>query len=271
MASLADAARHIVATGDLAEKVRLARVTAKAWFGGTLSLGHVSGRIAMPDRPGRPDRPLLLAPREMPKRSTGGLKGRIALLHSLAHIELNAVDMTWDLVGRFAHANVPRPFFDNWVQVGLEEAKHFDLLQRRLIELGATYGDHPAHDGLWQACQSTADSLIARVAVVPLVLEARGLDVTPSMIEKLTRDGDPDSAGIIEIIYRDEKRHVAFGAKWFRYLCERERLAPEPTFHDLVRRYFRGSLKPPFNDKARSEAGLTPGFYKPLSALGISR
>jgi uncharacterized ferritin-like protein (DUF455 family) len=270
-ATLAGSARAIVATPDLGLKVRLARATAKAWFGGTLSLGHVSNRLDMPDRPGRPERPLLLAPRDMPKRSTGGPKGRIALLHSLAHIELNAVDMTWDLVGRFAHADVPRSFFDNWVQVGLEEAKHFDLLERRLVALGAGYGDLPAHDGLWQAAQATAGNLLARVAVVPLVLEARGLDVTPIMIEKLNRDGDPLSAGVIEIIYRDEKRHVAFGAKWFRYLCERERRAPEPTFHELVRTYFKGTLKPPFNDRARSEAGLTPGFYKPLSALGVTR
>jgi uncharacterized ferritin-like protein (DUF455 family) len=265
------AARAIVAATDPDEKVRLAKVTAKAWFGGTLSLGHLSDPHTMPDRPGRPDRPQLLLPRDMPKRSTGGEKGRIALLHALAHIELNAVDMTWDLVGRFVRSPMPRPFFDDWVQVGLEEAKHYDLLARRLKALGAAYGDHPAHDGLWQAAQATKDSLIARVAVVPLVLEARGLDVTPSMIDNLSAAGDQASADVIAIIYRDEKRHVAFGIKWFRFLCEREGLAPEPTFHSLVRQYFRGPVKPPFNDKARAEAGLAPGFYKPLSALGAPR
>lgn len=267
-ASLRAAAHAIVAASDLETKVALSRRTAKAWFGGRLPLGHVSERSSMPDRPGRPARPELRAPRDMPKRTAGGLKGRIALLHALAHIELNAVDMTWDLVGRFVHADVPRAFFDDWVQVGLEESKHFDLLSRRLVALGAAYGDHPAHDGLWQAAQATAHDLLARVAIVPLVLEARGLDVTPTMIDDLTRLGDPDSAAVIEIIYRDEKRHVAFGMRWFRFLCERARLAPEPTFHDLVRRCFRGALRPPFNDRARSEAGLTPGFYKPLSALG---
>ncbi|MEQ1650027.1 MAG: ferritin-like domain-containing protein [Hyphomicrobiaceae bacterium] len=269
--SLAEAAAAIVGATATADKVRLSRLAAKAWFGGRLSLGAVAVGVAMPDRPGRPPLPLLLAPREMPRRSSGGLKGRIALLHALAHIELNAVDMTWDLVGRFARADVPRVFFDNWVQVGLEEAKHFDLLDRRLTALGAAYGDHPAHDGLWQTAQATAGSLLARVAVVPLVLEARGLDVTPHMISSLTEAGDPESAAVIEVIYRDEKRHVAFGMKWFRFLCERERLPPEPTFHELVRRYFRGAIKPPFNDKARSEAGLSPGFYKPLSALGVTR
>lgn len=270
-ATLAAAARAIVACVDTSEKVRLAKVTAKAWYGGRLSLGHRSDRTEMPDRPGRPDKPELLPPRQMPKRTTGGLKGRIALLHSLAHIELNAVDMTWDLVGRFVRAPVPTAFFDDWVQVGLEEAKHFELLDKRLQALGATYGDHPAHDGLWQAAQATKDSLLARVAIVPLVLEARGLDVGPTMQASLEVAGDLPSAAILAIIYRDEKRHVAFGAKWFRFLCEREKLAPEPTFHALVRQYFRGPIKPPFNDKARAEAGLTPGFYKPLSALGVTR
>ena len=232
--SLAAAARAIVATPDTSEKVRLAKSTAKAWFGGRLSLGNQSQRWQMPDRPGRPDRPQLLPPREMPRRTTGGLKGRIALLHSLAHIELNAVDMTWDLIGRFVRAPVPQAFFDDWVQVGLEEAKHFDLLSRRLVALGAAYGDHPAHDGLWQAAQATKDSLLARVAVVPLVLEARGLDVTPAMQENLAAAGDQPSADILAIIYRDEKRHVAFGAKWFRFLCEREKLAPEPMFQAFI-------------------------------------
>jgi uncharacterized ferritin-like protein (DUF455 family) len=269
--NLADASRLIVATPDTGLKVRLARATAKAWFAGRLSLGHKSTPTVMPDRPGRPPRPQLLRPRDMPRRGSGDLKGRIALLHALAHIELNAVDMTWDLVGRFVHVPMPRPFFDNWVQVGLEEAKHFDMLDRRLIELGAAYGDLPAHDGLWQAAAATGHDLLARLAVVPLVLEARGLDVTPSMIERLTAADDTASAGIIAIIYRDEKRHVAFGAKWFRFMCERQGLPLEATFHELVRQNFRGSMRPPFNDKARSEAGLTPGFYKPLSALGAPK
>lgn len=270
-ASLADAARAIVSANETSRKVWLAKAAAKAWFAGSLSFGRLSAGRAMPDRPGRPERPPLLPPRQMPKRSTAGDKGRIALLHSLAHIELNAVDMTWDLVGRFVHADVPRVFFDNWVQVGLEEAKHFEMVERRLAEVGAAYGDLPAHDGLWQAAQATGHDLLARIAVVPLVLEARGLDVSPGMIEALTAAGDPRTAAVVEVIYRDEKRHVAFGAKWFRFLCERRGVAPEPTFHEVVRANFRGPIKPPFNDKARSEAGLTPGFYKPLSALGVSR
>jgi uncharacterized ferritin-like protein (DUF455 family) len=269
--SLVEAAAAIVAACDPAAKVALAKASARAWFRGALAIGRISGPARMPDRPGRPPRPVLLAPRAMPRRSAGGEKGRVALLHSLAHIELSAVDMTWDLVGRFVDVAMPRAFYDNWVQVGLEEAKHFEMLSRRLGELGAAYGDHPAHDGLWQAAQATGHDLLARLAVVPLVLEARGLDVGPPMMASLAAAGDDASAACLEVIYRDEKRHVAFGAKWFRFLCERQGLAPEPAFHRLVRENFRGPVKPPFNDKARSEAGLTPGFYAPLAATGVGR
>lgn len=262
--SLVAAARAIVLEPATAGKVAIAFWAAAAWRERRLSLGELSTSDPMPERPGRPPRPLLLLPREMPRRSANAGDGRIALLHSLAHIELNAVDMTWDLIGRFIDRRMPRAYYDNWVQVGFEEAKHFGLLSRRLGELGAAYGDLPAHDGLWQAAQATGQSHIGRLAVVPLVLEARGLDVSPAIIEKLDRAGDTASGDILRIIYRDEKTHVAYGAKWFRYLCDTEGVAPEPTFHDLVRRYFRGPIKPPFNDKARSEAGLAPGFYKPL-------
>jgi len=263
-ASLVDAAARIVAADDLDEKVGLAFATAKAWFGRRLSLASGPSAGLMPDRPGRPERPVLVPPRELPKRSTGSPEGRISLVHSLAHIELNAVDLTWDLVGRFRDAAMPRSFYDDWVQVGLEEAKHFSLLRQRLTAMGAFYGALPAHDGLWQATQETGHDLLARLAILPLVLEARGLDVTPPLIAKMREQGDEDSAAILEIIYRDERRHVAFGCKWFRFLCDRRGLAPEPTFRKLVIRHFRGPLKPPFNEAARAEAGMTPGFYRPL-------
>lgn len=267
--TLRERARAIVATPVLTEKVALAYGTARDWFGRTLARGSGLVGAPMPNRPGRPERPVLLAPSEMPRRTRGGGAGagKLALVHSLAHIELNAVDLTWDLVGRFIDEPVPRSFFDDWVQVGLEEAKHFSLLDRRLRELGSAYGDLPAHDGLWQAAESTGHDLTARLAVIPLVLEARGLDVTPGMADTLRRNGDEETAAILDIIYRDEKRHVAFGSKWFRFLCDRQRRAPEPVFHALVRTCFRGALKPPFNDRARSEAGLTPGFYKPLAGI----
>lgn len=267
-ATLVAGARAVVMASDPTDKVRLARATAAAWRSRTLSIGALSASEPMPERPGRPERPELRPPRDMPKRSPHGERGRVALLHSLAHIELNAIDMTWDLIGRFAHENVPRSFFDDWVKVGHEEAEHFALVSRRLGELDAAYGDLPAHDGLWQAAQATGHDLIARIAVVPLVLEARGLDVSPSMIASLEDAGDHASAAVLQVIYRDEMGHVGYGAKWFRYLAERQGAAPEPLFHTLVRRHFRGPIKPPFNDRARAEAGLTPGFYKPLVGVG---
>jgi uncharacterized ferritin-like protein (DUF455 family) len=268
--TLAEAARAIVQADDVNEKCARARAAAKAWYARELDLAMLSRPLAMPARPGRPPRPELRPPRDMPRRRANGATARFALLHALAHIELNAVDITWDLVARFAHEEMPRAFYDDWVQVGLEEAKHFALLQERLEELGGSYGDLPAHDGLWQAAQQTGHDLLARLAVVPLILEARGLDVTPGMIDKLNAAGDQPSARILEIIYRDEKRHVAFGMKWFRYRCQQERWPIESTFHRLVRDNFHGGVKPPFNESARSEAGLTPGFYKPLSAFGAA-
>jgi uncharacterized ferritin-like protein (DUF455 family) len=205
----------------------------------------------------------------MPKRAPGSDAGRIAFLHAIAHIELNAVDLAFDIIARFAGEPMPRSFFTDWVRVGREEATHFTLLRERLRALGADYGDLPAHGGLWQAAQATGHDLRARLAVVPLVLEARGLDVTPSMIRRAEETGDPATASILRRIYEDEKGHVFIGMKWFRFLCDRDRVAPEPAFHELVRRYFRGALKPPFNDRARSEAGLTPGFYRPLEIIRV--
>ena len=263
--SLADGARQIVAVSDTALKAQLAHAVARAWFAKRLTRYEGRASFVMPDRPGRPTQPELRHPRDMPKRSLGGEKGRIAFIHSIAHIELNAVDMTWDLIGRFIDQDMPRSYFDDWVRVGLEEAKHFSLLDRRLKDLGSFYGALPAHDGFWEAAQETGESHLARVAIVPLVLEARGLDVTPAMITRAQSVNDAETAEILGIIYRDEKRHVSIGMRWFRFLCDRHSLRPEPTFQRLVQLHFRSPLKPPFNDRARSAAGLTPGFYRPLA------
>jgi uncharacterized ferritin-like protein (DUF455 family) len=246
-----------------AAKVALSHAVAQAWRRGDIA---EIGRAAAPERPARPPRPLLLAPRDMPKRRAGGAHGtRIALLHALAHIELNAIDLAWDIVARFTDAGLPRDFYDDWVGVAAEEAKHHALLAARLAELGASYGDLPAHDGLWEAAQTTAHDLLARLAVVPLVLEARGLDVTPAMIARLERAGDGDSAAVLRVIYADEIGHVAAGSRWFGWLCQHRGLAREATYQTLVKRYFRGALKPPFNHAGRAAAGLSPDFYEPLA------
>jgi len=189
----------------------------------------------------------------------------VALLHALAHIELNAIDLAWDLIARFASENPPRAFFDDWVAVADEEATHHDLLAERLAALGAAYGDLPAHDGLWEAAAITANDFLARLAVVPLVLEARGLDVTPAMAGRLERAGDRESAALLRRIYQDEIAHVAAGRRWFEWACGRYALSSVETYHDRVRRYFKGALKPPFNEGARSQAGLSAAFYAPLA------
>jgi uncharacterized ferritin-like protein (DUF455 family) len=192
----------------------------------------------------------------------------IALLHSIAHIELNAIDLALDIIARFATHKMPRSFFDGWVMVAFEEARHFSLLQDRLVKFGAGYGDLDAHDGLWEAAQRTGHDLSARLAIVPLVLEARGLDVTPALIRQISEMGDQETADIFTTIYEDEKGHVAVGAKWFRFLCQRNGLDPAETFQRLVKDHFRGPLKPPFNELARARCGITPGFYRALSPLG---
>ena len=193
----------------------------------------------------------------MPKHGKAGSeRGRIALLHALAHIEYNAIDLAFDMAGRFG-AGLPRGFIYDWVGVGADEAMHFVLLERRLRALGSSYGALPAHGGLWEAAAETRHDLAARLAVVPMVLEARGLDVTPATIAAFERAGDDRSAAILGRIYRDEIRHVAAGVHWFREVCESRGMTPAAAWPELVRRHFRGVLKPPFNDSARDAAGLS--------------
>ncbi|MCF4099836.1 ferritin-like domain-containing protein [Maritalea mediterranea] len=263
---LFECAIDVVNEPDLVKKTDLAMDTARKWLKRQMGKGRYDEQ-SLPEKPGRPEKPELLPPGQMPKRNLRSVEGRKAHIHALAHIELGAVDLTWDLVARGCGHNLPRSFLDNWVQVGLEEAKHFRLLATRLEELDTFYGAYPAHDGLWQSCAETAHDLLARLAIIPLVLEARGLDITPVMIERTEAVGDLATAKILHTIYNDEKRHVAFGAKWFRYQCDVEHKQPVPTFQALVRQHFRGALKPPFNDKARAAAGLTPSFYKPIASI----
>jgi uncharacterized ferritin-like protein (DUF455 family) len=209
-------------------------------------------------------RPVLRPPREMPKRRNfGSQAGRTALLHALAHIELNAIDLGWDIVARFAGEAPARGFFDDWVRVAAEEAGHFALLAARLADFGMRYGDLPAHDGLWEAAAATAGDLLARLAVVPLVLEARGLDVTPQMALRLEHAGDDRSAAILRHIYQEEIGHVAVGTRWFEQVCRERGLAPEQVFRECVARCFKGELKPPFNHAARAAAGLPACYYEP--------
>lgn len=263
--SLRDGAARAIRAADLDVKTLLTQEAARRWNERSLSLRSPLDMLA-PERPGRPEKPDLIAPRQVPKRSLTTQKGRVALLHAIAHIELNAVDLALDIVARFAGEPVPNSFFDGWMRVAFEEAKHFRLVRDRLRQLGADYGELPAHDGLWQAAHDTRNDLTARLAVVPLILEARGLDVTPALQAKMREAGDLESAAVLDVIYEDEKGHVAVGAKWFRFLCARQKKNPAIAFQALVRANFRGSLKAPFNDIARAEAGLTPSFYRSMTA-----
>ncbi|WP_299398929.1 ferritin-like domain-containing protein [Pelagibius sp.] len=265
MNTLTARAVAVLTDADPAGKAERARTMAADWAEGRIgSLGDTRP----PARPARPERPQLKRPGDMPKRKINrGTAGRFALLHALAHIELNAIDLACDILARFPEQGLPNAFHDDWLRVAEEEAKHFLLLEERLDELGGAYGDLPAHDGLWQAAEDTAGDLLARLAVVPLVLEARGLDVTPAMIAKLEAVDDHRSAGVLDVIYRDEVGHVAIGKRWFDHLCQRDGVDPRRTWQDLVRRHFKGQLKPPFNEDARQQANLPPDFYTALAEL----
>tara|TARA_R110002126_G_scaffold9930_10_gene44606 strand:+ start:5653 stop:6441 length:789 start_codon:yes stop_codon:yes gene_type:complete len=258
--TLSDRVVGVLGTADAAAKAGAARAVAADWQAGVVP---DIGRAAPRDRPKRPAKPELLRPRDMPRRGKAQSEaGRIALLHALAHIELNAIDLAADILVRFPDAGMPMDFYNDWLTVLDEEAKHFLLLSDRLAAFGAAYGDLPAHDGLWQAAQDTADDLLARLAIVPLVLEARGLDVTPKMIESLRNAGDEESATILDVIYADEIGHVAIGMKWFEAACPGD---PVATWQRLVNERFRGGLKAPFNDAARAQAGFGAAYYKALS------
>jgi uncharacterized ferritin-like protein (DUF455 family) len=262
-ATLASGAVAILATAEPAGKIRLSRALAARWREGAIEVG----RATPPDRPARPARPVLLPPRDMKRRrNIAAPAGRIALIHALAHIELNAIDLAWDIVARFSEEDLPRAFFDDWAGVAAEEAEHFALLDARLTALGGAYGALPAHDGLWEAAHATAGDLLARLAVVPLILEARGLDVTPAMTVRLEKAGDWESAAILRRLYDDEIGHVAVGARWFNHLCAARGLDPAATFQDKAQRYFAGALKPPFNRDARDRAGFPAAYYAPLAS-----
>ncbi len=262
METLQRAAAVVLATSQPRKKAEAARRLRQRWESGQLGLGPLCSDLP---RPGRPEAPPLVPPREVPRRRINrGTAGRIALLHALAHIELNAVDLAADLLARFAGATFPRAFFDDWLKVLDEEGKHFLLLSDRLAALGSHYGALPAHDGLWEAAEATADDLLTRLAVVPLVLEARGLDVTPAMIAKLEQVEDGASADILKVIYEEEIGHVTKGRRWFAWAAEARDLDPWSTWPQLVRSHFRGTLKPPFNHEGRAAAGIPRSGYESL-------
>jgi len=264
--SLAEMAVEVLTTADGDAKTALSRAHAARWFAAREAGAPLPiGRATPPLRPARPEKPELLAPRDVPRRRPGSPEGRKALLHAVAHIELNAVDLHWDVIARFADQPMPLGFYDDWVRAADDESRHFRLICDCLVALGSHYGALPAHAGMWRAAEDTAEDLLGRLAVVPMVLEARGLDVTPAMIEVFAKADDQAAVAALQTIYAEEVAHVAYGSKWFNWLCGRAGSDPKEAFHALVRRYFHAPLKPPFNEARRAEAGLPPDFYWPLA------
>jgi uncharacterized ferritin-like protein (DUF455 family) len=260
--SVAAAIRAALLTSQPRAKVMAARAAARDWRLGRLTFAFDA---AMPDYPARPERPELLAPSRMPKRGRGQSdRARIALWHALAHIEFSAIDLALDAAGRFG-AELGEHFVGDFLAVAADEAMHFALLDRRLHALGSHYGALPAHDGLWDAAHETRHDAAARLAIVPMVLEARGLDVTPMMLERLRAAGDRPGERLLSRILDDEIRHVRIGTSHFTALCRTRRESPEILWKSLVKRHFRGGLKPPFNDSARLAAGLSRSFYAGLA------
>jgi len=254
----AAAVLRVLQTADPLAKVMAARQAAREWRLGRLAHGFGAD---MPDIPARPDHPVLMRPRDMPRRGKGSsVPRRTALIHALAHIEFVAIDLAFDLIGRFG-AQFPREFTDDWMRVGAEEAMHFALLDRSLRDQGSHYGALPAHDGLLDSAKNTAYAASARLALVPMVLEARGLGVALEPVERFKRQGDDLTAKVLHRIYNDEIVHVSFGTKWFEYDCKRHYRAPHAHWKNLVKTHFTGGLKPPFNDSARQTAGLTREYY----------
>ncbi|WP_297527095.1 ferritin-like domain-containing protein [Thiohalobacter sp.] len=253
-----------LAASDPDDKCRLTAAAVADLAAGRLAV-HPERAGGALDRPGRPPRPQLVPPKRVPRRRLGSVQGRAALLHAIAHIEFNAINLAWDAVCRFP--GLPEAYYRDWARVAGEEAEHFGLLRARLRALRFDYGDFPAHDGLWQMALDTRDDPLIRMALVPRVLEARGLDVTPGMMARLAEAGDRESVAALEIILRDEVGHVEIGTRWFRHLCAERGLEPEATFEGLLNEHLAGRVKGPFHVEARLRAGFTESEMARLEAL----
>uniref|UniRef100_W5N9U7 Si:ch73-314g15.3 n=2 Tax=Lepisosteus oculatus TaxID=7918 RepID=W5N9U7_LEPOC len=260
-------AAKILCTADPKEKVALTQEVQGRWNSGKIT---EVGQAVPPEQPSRQESLTVLQPGKIKRGKGGTLASRIALLHSLANIEQWAIDLSWDIIARFSTVRLgsgeplPLQFFSDFVKVAGDEAKHYDLLEQRITELGSFFGALPVHNGLWQSASETAHDLLARLAIVHMVHEARGLDVHPQTLSRFAAQGDQSSVKALEVIYADEITHVAAGLRWFTYICTKERRDCLSTFHELVKQHFQGYLKPPFNIEGRKTAGMTEEWYLPL-------
>jgi len=253
--NLFEAAYRCIMLTDSSEKVQLSQTTVQAWQSNQLNLSPSKPPVPILS-PGLPPSLSLVSARKVPKRTTlSTAMGQAALLHALAHIEFNAINLAWDAIYRFR--DLPKAFYDDWVKVADEETTHFLLLHEQLQQLDYVYGDLNAHNGLWEMAVKTAHDVLIRMALVPRVLEARGLDATPPIITKLKAQKLQTLVEILQLILHDEIGHVAIGSRWFFYCCAERNLLPETTFQRLVAQYFTGDIKPPFNVEARLAAGFS--------------
>ncbi len=260
------AAERCLACCDPGDKTAMTAEVADAFVNGRLDL-YETEPVQPIGSPGRPVRPNLIDLRALPQRKLGSSEGRACLLHAIAHIEFNAINLAWDAVYRFR--GMPRKYYCDWVSVAADEARHFSLIRSRMSELGYAYGDFDAHNGLWEMAVKTANSCLERMALVPRVLEARGLDVTPGMIARLIAVNDRASAAVLEVILREEVAHVEIGSRWFNWCCERDGLTPIPTFTGLVEHYFGMPLRGPLNREARLRAGFSSAELDLLTAVVV--
>ena len=255
MSCLHAAALRCLRAADPQDKVAQTVLVAQAWRAGALGPDSAAPAVERIVLPGRPPRPKLVHPRDLPHRGLGTAEGRAALIHAIAHIEFNAIDLAWDAIYRFRH--LPYDFYADWVGVAEDEARHYVLLTRRLAQYGHDYGDFDAHNGLWEMALKTDDDVLARMALVPRLLEARGLDVTPGMIQRMCNAGDEATAQVLETILREEVAHVAAGSRWFSWLCRQRGVEPRATFRSLLAQFGSSGLKGPFNLDARRQAGFS--------------
>lgn len=252
--NLFESVYHCLMEKDLDQKVKQLQDLQINWSEGVFDFTPTEKIERVPDA-GRPEQPELVSPKKLPKRKLGSKAGQIALMHSIAHIEFNAINLALDAIYRFQ--DMPVEYYQDWLGVAGEESYHFQMVREHMYHLGGEYGDLPAHNGLWLTTYETDHDVLVRMALVPRTLEARGLDVTPPMVKKLRAIGDKRGVEILKILLRDEIGHVEVGTRWFRYLCEQRGLNPFNTFTDIIEEYFHGDLRGPFNFEARRDAGFS--------------
>ena len=258
------AAEACLRSDEVDDKLQRARRLQEDFEAGQLTLEAPSGPPDLHDA-GHPPRPELVPPSQLAHRRIGNPEGQAALIHAVAHIEFNAINLACDAVYRFRE--LPQAYYADWVKIAAEEAYHFSLLQGRLRALGYAYGDFPAHNGLWDLAVKTAGDPLLRMALVPRVMEARGLDVTPGMMKRFEKIGDQATVDVLKIILRDEVGHVEAGSRWFRYLCEQQGLDSENTYFRLLSERFPGSVRCPLHKAARREAGFSEAEIGRLEAM----